>query len=105
MTTANESYNRHDRYASGRKKLAILSLMMFSVSIAQLYISMLITEGSYHLNSLKKDHKSIVVEVAILEQEIDGLSNLYVIDEKAREFGMIPSEEVAFIDLAKQSGR
>ncbi|GAA3790459.1 hypothetical protein GCM10022403_025820 [Streptomyces coacervatus] len=76
----------------------LVVLLLGGGLIALLVLNSALSEGSFKLDDLQKDTKSLTDEEQGLQRDIDSYSAPEALQERARELGMIPGSDPAFLN-------
>jgi hypothetical protein len=66
--------------------------------IGLLVLNSAVSEGSFRLDDLQKDSKSLTDEEQALQRDIDAYSAPEALQRRARELGMVPGGDPAFLN-------
>ncbi|MFE9289752.1 septum formation initiator family protein [Streptomyces olivaceus] len=66
--------------------------------IGLLVLNSALSEGSFQLDDLKEETKSLTDEEQALQRDIDAYSAPQALQRRARELGMVPGGDPAFLD-------
>ncbi|WP_037884738.1 membrane protein [Streptomyces sp. NRRL S-646] len=76
----------------------LVVLLLGGGLIALLVLNSALSEGSFKLDDLQKDTKSLTDEEQGLQRDIDSYSAPEALQERARELGMMPGGDPAFLN-------
>ncbi|MER5218334.1 septum formation initiator family protein [Streptomyces sp. NPDC002838] len=76
----------------------LVVLLLGGGLIGLLVLNSAISEGSFKLDDLQKETKSLTDEEQALQRDIDAYSAPEALQRRAREFGMVPGGDPAFLD-------
>lgn len=76
----------------------LVVLLLGGGLIALLVLNSALSEGSFKLDDLQKDTKSLTDEEQGLQRDIDSYSAPEALQQRARELGMIPGSDPAFLN-------
>ncbi|MFJ2903559.1 septum formation initiator family protein [Streptomyces sp. NPDC087212] len=76
----------------------LVVLLLGGGLIGLLVLNSALSEGSFQLDDLQKDTKSLTDEQQALQHDIDAYSAPQALQRRARELGMVPGGDPAFLD-------
>lgn len=76
----------------------LVVLLLGGGLIGLLVLNSALSEGSFKLSDLQKDTKSLTDEQQALQRDIDAYSAPEALVRRARELGMVPGGDPAFLD-------
>ncbi|MER6037835.1 septum formation initiator family protein [Streptomyces sp. NPDC001835] len=76
----------------------LVVLLLGGGLIGLLVLNSALSEGSFRLDALRKQTKSLTDEEQALQRDIDGYSSPDALQRRARELGMVPGGDPAFLD-------
>ncbi|OIJ68756.1 septum formation initiator family protein [Streptomyces mangrovisoli] len=76
----------------------LVVLLLGGGLIGLLVLNSALSEGSFKLDDLQKDTKSLTDEEQALQRDIDSYSAPDALQRRARELGMVPGGDPAFLD-------
>ncbi|MER5909450.1 septum formation initiator family protein [Streptomyces sp. NPDC001982] len=76
----------------------LVVLLLAGGLIALLVLNSAISEGSFQLDDLQKRTKNLTDEEQALQRDIDAYSAPDALQRRARELGMVPGGDPAFLD-------
>jgi hypothetical protein len=76
----------------------LVVLLLGGGLIGLLVLNSAISEGSFKLDDLQKETKSLTDEEQALQRDIDAYSAPEALQRRARELGMVPGGDPAFLD-------
>ncbi|MER6333055.1 septum formation initiator family protein [Streptomyces sp. NPDC001034] len=91
-------------FPAGRAKAArtpfvlLVVLLLGGGLIGLLVLNSALSEGSFELADLQKQTKSLTDEQQALQRDIDAYSSPDALQRRARELGMVPGGDPAFLD-------
>ncbi|MEU1461360.1 septum formation initiator family protein [Streptomyces sp. NPDC005727] len=91
-------------FPAGRARAArapfvlLVVLLLGGGLIGLLVLNSALSEGSFRLDALRKQTKSLTDEEQALQRDIDGYSSPDALQRRARELGMVPGGDPAFLD-------
>ncbi|MEU3842658.1 septum formation initiator family protein [Streptomyces sp. NPDC028635] len=91
--------------AAGRGQAArtpfvlLVVLLLGGGLIGLLVLNSALSEGSFKLDDLQKDTKSLTDEEQALQRDVDAYSAPEALQRRARELGMVPGGDPAFLGL------
>ncbi|MEU6066623.1 septum formation initiator family protein [Streptomyces sp. NPDC047082] len=91
-------------FPAGRKQAArtpfvlLVVLLLGGGLIGLLVLNSALSEGSFRLDDLQKQTKNLTDEQQALQRDIDAYSAPDALQRRARELGMVPGGDPAFLD-------
>ncbi|MEU6994814.1 hypothetical protein ABZ953_29665 [Streptomyces sp. NPDC046465] len=76
----------------------LVVLLLGGGLIALLILNSSLNEGSFRLSELKKETKDLTEEEQELQRDVDGYAAPEALQRRARELGMVPGGDPAFLD-------
>ncbi|ANS64645.1 hypothetical protein SLINC_2421 [Streptomyces lincolnensis] len=76
----------------------LVVLLLGGGLIGLLVLNSALSEGSFRLDDLQKETKSLTDEEQALQRDIDAYSAPEALQRRARELGMVPGGDPAFLD-------
>ncbi|MEV5736908.1 septum formation initiator family protein [Streptomyces sp. NPDC052292] len=76
----------------------LVVLLLGGGLIGLLVLNSALSEGSFRLDALRKQTKNLTDEEQALQRDIDGYSSPDALQRRARELGMVPGGDPAFLD-------
>ncbi|MFF7595673.1 FtsB/FtsL family cell division protein [Streptomyces mirabilis] len=76
----------------------LVVLLLGGGLIGLLVLNSALSEGSFHLDDLQKDTKSLTDEEQALQRDVDTYSAPDALQRRARELGMVPGGDPAFLN-------
>ncbi|MEV6594805.1 septum formation initiator family protein [Streptomyces acidicola] len=76
----------------------LVVLLLGGGLIGLLVLNSALSEGSFRLDDLKADTKSLTDEEQALQRDVDGHSAPDALQRRARELGMVPGGDPAFLN-------
>ncbi|WLW55742.1 septum formation initiator family protein [Streptomyces sp. YU58] len=76
----------------------LVVLLLGGGLIGLLVLNSALSEGSFELDDLQKETKSLTDEEQALQRDIDAYSAPAALQRRARELGMVPGGDPAFLD-------
>jgi len=76
----------------------LVVLLLGGGLIGLLVLNSAVSEGSFKLDDLQKDTKSLTDEEQALQRDIDSYSAPEALQRRARELGMVPGSDPAFLN-------
>lgn len=76
----------------------LVVLLLGGGLIGLLVLNSALSEGSFRLDDLQKDTKSLTDEQQALQRDIDAYSAPEALQRRARELGMVPGGDPVFLD-------
>lgn len=76
----------------------LVVLLLGGGLIGLLVLNSALSEGSFHLDDLQKGTKSLTDEEQALQRDVDAYSAPDALQRRARELGMVPGGDPAFLD-------
>ncbi|MFJ2258404.1 septum formation initiator family protein [Streptomyces sp. NPDC087844] len=76
----------------------LVVLLLGGGLIGLLVLNSALSEGSFQLDDLQKDTKSLTDEEQALQRDVDAYSAPDALQRRARELGMVPGGDPAFLD-------
>lgn len=76
----------------------LVVLLLGGGLIGLLVLNSAVSEGSFELDDLRKETKSLTDEEQALQRDIDAYSAPDALQRRARELGMVPGGDPAFLD-------
>ncbi|MFE3636561.1 septum formation initiator family protein [Streptomyces sp. NPDC059168] len=76
----------------------LVVLLLGGGLIGLLVLNSALSEGSFRLDALRKQTKSLTDEEQALQRDIDGYSSPDALQRRARDLGMVPGGDPAFLD-------
>ncbi|MGV9253797.1 septum formation initiator family protein [Streptomyces sp. NPDC003697] len=76
----------------------LVVLLLGGGLIGLLVLNSALSEGAFELDDLKKDTKNLTDEEQALQRDIDSYSAPDALQRRARELGMVPGGDPAFLD-------
>ncbi|MEU8959819.1 septum formation initiator family protein [Streptomyces sp. NPDC048518] len=76
----------------------LVVLLLGSGLITLLILNSALNEGSFQLSELKKQTKDLTEEEQELQRDVDGYAAPEALQRRARELGMVPGGDPAFLD-------
>jgi hypothetical protein len=84
---------------AARTPFVLLVVLLLSGGlIALLMLNSALSEGAFKLDDLEKDTKSLTDEEQALQRDVDGYSAPDALQRRARELGMVPGGDPAFLN-------
>ncbi|MDO5646182.1 MAG: septum formation initiator family protein [Dermabacter sp.] len=78
----------------------LVSLILAGALVAMLLLNIAMSNTSYELTRLQGQSQSLAEQRQGLEERAETLGTPQELERRAREIGMVPAGEVAYIDLA-----
>lgn len=79
---------------------ALITLIIVAAMAATLALNIAMSTTSYEITKLQVKEKSLSQQRESLQQQQDALSGPQQLEARARDLGMVPATEPAYIDLA-----
>ncbi len=79
---------------------ALITLIIVTALAATLALNIAMSTTSYQITTLQAEEKSLNQQRESLQQQKDALSGPQQLEKRARDLGMVPGTEPAYIDLA-----
>ncbi|MFF1745581.1 hypothetical protein [Streptomyces mirabilis] len=76
----------------------LVVLLLGGGLIGLLVLNSALSEGSFHLDDLQRDTKSLTDEEQALQRDVDTYSAPDALQRRARELGMVPGGDPAFLN-------
>lgn len=76
----------------------LVVLLLGGGLIGLLVLNSALSEGSFHLDDLRRDTKSLTDEEQALQRDVDTYSAPDALQRRARELGMVPGGDPAFLN-------
>ncbi|MFJ4470554.1 septum formation initiator family protein [Streptomyces sp. NPDC089424] len=76
----------------------LVVLLLGGGLIGLLVLNSALSEGSFQLDDLQKETKNLTDEEQALQRDIDAYSAPHALQRRARELGMVPGSDPAFLD-------
>lgn len=76
----------------------LVVLLLGGGLIGLLVLNSALSEGSFRLDALRKQTKNLTDEEQALQRDIDGYSSPDALQRRARELGMVPGGDPAFLE-------
>ncbi|MCX4574430.1 hypothetical protein OHB41_14785 [Streptomyces sp. NBC_01571] len=76
----------------------LVVLLLGGGLIGLLVLNSALSEGSFHLDDLQKDTKTLTDEEQALQRDVDAYSAPDALQRRARELGMVPGGDPAFLN-------
>ena len=76
----------------------LVVLLLGGGLIGLLVLNSALSEGAFRLDDLQKDTKSLTDEEQALQRDVDAYSAPDALQRRARELGMVPGGDPAFLD-------
>lgn len=76
----------------------LVVLLLGGGLITLLILNSSLNEGSFQLSELKKETKDLTEEEQELQRDVDGYAEPDALQRRARELGMVPGGDPAFLD-------
>ncbi|KPI13381.1 Septum formation initiator, partial [Actinobacteria bacterium OK074] len=76
----------------------LVVLLLGSGLIGLLMLNSALSEGSFKLDSLQRQTKNLTDEEQALQRDVDSYSAPDALQKRARELGMVPGGDPAFLD-------
>nr|WP_222109311.1 hypothetical protein [Streptomyces cupreus] len=76
----------------------LVVLLLGGGLIGLLVLNSALSEGAFRLDDLQKETKSLTDEEQALQRDIDAYSASEALQRRARELGMVPGGDPAFLD-------
>ncbi|MFM9631550.1 MULTISPECIES: septum formation initiator family protein [Streptomyces] len=86
------------RQAARTPFVLLVVLLLGGGLIGLLVLNSALSEGSFEMDDLQKDTKSLTDEEQALQRDIDSYSAPDALQRRARELGMVPGGDPAFLD-------
>ncbi|MDX3527193.1 septum formation initiator family protein [Streptomyces sp. ID05-39B] len=86
------------RQAARTPFVLLVVLLLGGGLIGLLVLNSALSEGSFKMDDLQKDTKSLTDEEQALQRDIDSYSAPDALQRRARELGMVPGGDPAFLD-------
>ncbi|WP_327314446.1 septum formation initiator family protein [Streptomyces sp. NBC_01235] len=86
------------RQAARTPFVLLVVLLLGGGLIGLLVMNSALSEGSFKMDDLQKDTKSLTDEEQALQRDIDSYSAPDALQRRARELGMVPGGDPAFLD-------
>ncbi|MEU8649096.1 septum formation initiator family protein [Streptomyces sp. NPDC048737] len=86
------------RQAARTPFVLLVVLLLGGGLIGLLVLNSALSEGSFEMDDLQKDTKSLTDEEQALQRDIDAYSAPDALQRRARELGMVPGGDPAFLD-------
>jgi hypothetical protein len=86
------------RQAARTPFVLLVVLLLGGGLIGLLVLNSAVSEGSFKLDDLQKDTKSLTDEEQALQRDIDSYSAPEALQRRAHELGMVPGGDPAFLD-------
>ncbi|MEU0343993.1 septum formation initiator family protein [Streptomyces bobili] len=86
------------RQAARTPFVLLVVLLLGGGLIGLLVLNSALSEGSFTMDDLQKDTKSLTDEEQALQRDIDSYSAPDALQRRARELGMVPGGDPAFLD-------
>jgi hypothetical protein len=86
------------RQAARTPFVLLVVLLLGGGLIGLLVLNSAVSEGSFKLDDLQKDTKSLTDEEQALQRDIDTYSAPEALQRRARELGMVPGSDPAFLN-------
>ncbi|MFF1547361.1 septum formation initiator family protein [Streptomyces sp. NPDC058291] len=86
------------RQAARTPFVLLVVLLLGGGLIGLLVLNSALSEGSFKMDDLKKDTKSLTDEEQALQRDIDSYSAPDALQRRARELGMVPGGDPAFLN-------
>ncbi|MER5434754.1 septum formation initiator family protein [Streptomyces sp. NPDC002588] len=86
------------RQAARTPFVLLVVLLLGGGLIGLLVLNSALSEGSFQMTDLQKDTKNLTDEEQALQRDIDSYSAPDALQRRARELGMIPGGDPAFLD-------
>ncbi|WP_317454117.1 septum formation initiator family protein [Streptomyces sp. TRM68416] len=77
----------------------LVVLLLGGGLIGLLVLNSALSEGAFRLDDLQKETKSLTDEEQALQRDVDAYSAPDALQRRARELGMVPGGDPAFLDL------
>lgn len=71
-----------------------------AILLAQLFMSIVLADGAYHIAALKQEQRELVREQNASQERIDELSSTQSLIQNATSLGMVSSGNPVFLDVA-----
>ncbi|MEV6615184.1 septum formation initiator family protein [Streptomyces sp. NPDC051051] len=86
------------RQAARTPFVLLVVLLLGGGLIGLLVLNSALSEGSFEMDDLQKDTKNLTDEEQALQRDIDSYSAPDALQRRARELGMVPGGDPAFLD-------
>ncbi|MDX3574147.1 septum formation initiator family protein [Streptomyces sp. ID05-47C] len=86
------------RQAARTPFVLLVVLLLGGGLIGLLVLNSALSEGSFKMDDLQKDTKNLTDEEQALQRDIDSYSAPDALQRRARELGMVPGGDPAFLD-------
>ncbi|MFI5871105.1 septum formation initiator family protein [Streptomyces sp. NPDC051445] len=86
------------RQAARTPFVLLVVLLLGGGLIGLLVLNSALSEGSFRMDDLRKDTKSLTDEQQALQRDIDSYSAPDALQRRARELGMVPGGDPAFLN-------
>ncbi|MFF5186400.1 septum formation initiator family protein [Streptomyces sp. NPDC000345] len=86
------------RQAARTPFVLLVVLLLGGGLIGLLVLNSALSEGAFHKDDLQKDTKNLTDEEQALQRDIDSYSAPDALQRRARELGMVPGGDPAFLD-------
>ncbi|MCT1557840.1 hypothetical protein M3A96_06890 [Helcobacillus massiliensis] len=79
---------------------ALITLILVATLAAMLVLNVSMTQTSYEITRLQEQDIALSQQVQALREENEMRSKPQELEKRARDLGMVPVQDVAFVDLA-----
>ncbi|MFC9289984.1 septum formation initiator family protein, partial [Streptomyces sp. NPDC057052] len=86
------------RQAARTPFVLLVVLLLGGGLIGLLVLNSALSEGSFEMDDLQKDTKNLTDEEQALQRDVDSYSAPDALQRRARELGMVPGGDPAFLD-------